>query len=53
MPTCSDCALYTKKTGTEGECSINGHVPTTRVMSSWCLRAYRHTVDAAIANNQC
>jgi hypothetical protein len=41
MPTCSDCALYTKKTETEGECSINGPVPADRDAGRCPSRTFR------------
>ena len=41
MPTCSDCALYTKKTATGGECSINGPVPADRDAGRCPSRTFR------------
>jgi hypothetical protein len=41
MPTCSDCALYTKKTATDGECSINGPVPADRDAGRCPSRTFR------------
>ncbi|WP_300999159.1 hypothetical protein [Methanoculleus sp.] len=41
MPTCSDCALYTKKTETDGECSINGPVPADRDAGRCPSRTFR------------
>ncbi|KUG20833.1 hypothetical protein ASZ90_009414 [hydrocarbon metagenome] len=41
MPTCSDCAFYTKKTETEGECSINGPVAADRDAGRCPSRTFR------------
>ncbi|HNV37904.1 MAG TPA: hypothetical protein PLG95_00370 [Methanoculleus sp.] len=41
MPTCSDCALYTRKTATSGECSINGPVPADRDAGRCPSRTFR------------
>jgi hypothetical protein len=41
MPTCSDCALYAKKTATDGECSINGPVPADRDAGRCPSRTFR------------
>ncbi|WP_292366721.1 MULTISPECIES: hypothetical protein [unclassified Methanoculleus] len=45
MPTCNDCALYTKKTETEGECSINGPVPADRDAGRCPSRTFGHADD--------
>ena len=41
MPTCSDCALYTRKTATSGECSITGPVPADRDAGRCPSRTFR------------
>ncbi len=41
MATCSDCALYTPKTATDGECSINGPVPADRDAGRCPSRTFR------------